>query len=148
MDNYTVVGKIRRFNREVLIVSFGEGTLVQVINGDIYKEMYKKLFESLDKKEDTLKISISFINNDYVSLICRTNRGEIPLNYSMKSGFFERDSVVLKYAGIRKKQIRKAVKQTGEKFIIKSPCVFLIEKGVGILAGEKRLKIRNLQKNS
>lgn len=120
---------------------------IKVINSEKYLEVYEKIWAIL-KDYDTSKkltLDVSFVSDEYVSFLYKSEGKCIALNYSFDSGFFERESVVLRYAGINKKKISKILKNNSIKPIKLFSRVFLFSGGIGIICdnrGERVIKIR------
>jgi hypothetical protein len=146
IEDYSVKRKIKRFSEKIAVVEKG-GISVQVAENELYADAYKKLFRFIEKSgAEKLSVTVSYLDKDVISFLCRFENTTLPLNYSVSSGFFERDSQVLKKRGITKREVTRTLKKIQGECAKKSPCTFFISDGVGLLLapyGEKCVKIRH-----
>lgn len=145
-ENFVVQKRIRRFKNDITVLKKDDVT-VKFIDGERYLAMYEKIWNVIKRADAEKKITVdvAFVSDDYVSLLYKTEDMCVALNYSFESGCFERESVVLGYAGISRKRIRKILKSNSIKAFNLFSRVFLFGGGVGIICdgcGEKIIKIR------
>ncbi len=145
LENYTVISRIRRFSKNVVILKNGDITL-QFIEDDAYFEAYDKLFYFIEKSGlESANIRVAYVDGGVISFLCRTQNKTYAMNYFLKTGFFERDSQVLKYASVKQREVKKATLRTGERSECKYAAVYPIYNGIARLLtrdGAKCVKIR------
>ncbi len=155
MDNdIKILKKIRRFSKNVAVVEYHIGenrVIMQVIENEIYAEVYRKLKNLTDlalKNSDRgniIDFCIYYADEKWISFLCRFNNEKICLNYSIESNFFERNKIVMKEMNIRKKDIRRAIKRSGKKLTFYKYSVLMIADGVSLLFEDEEetlIKIR------
>ncbi len=145
-EEYRVQKRIRRFKKDITVL-IKDNVTVKIIEGEKYKEVYEKIWCVLKdiNSSEKVTVEVSFISDEYVSMLYKTESKCIGLNYSLESGYFEREAVVLRYAGITKNRIAKALKNNSIKSVNLFSRVFLFSGGVGVIfdnRGDKVVKIR------
>ena len=148
MENFVPIKRIRRFSHDITLAERG-AVRVQIIENEKYSDAYKELFSLLSYADTNsfLSVNVAFISSMFLSFLCNTDSEAFTLNYSFGNSCFERDSAVLKFFGVKKKNVRRVLSKIGEKKPRRDMCVYPITGGVAVLCGEKgqkTLKIRNL----
>ena len=147
-DGFVPSKRIRRFSHSITVLEKGRVS-VQLVEDEKYLKAYESLFMLIDviNTDIDMRIILTFIGEEYISFVCVTQGESCTLNFSLKSGLFERDSVVLKYCGLSRKDVSKVLKGIKEKPYSNHASVYLFPHGIGVLCGnkgEKNVKIRNL----
>ena len=144
-DAYSVKRRIKRFSEKISVIE-KDGISIQLAENEIYNRAYNKLFDMIEKNNvNDLSVTVAYLDKEAISFLCRFGKRVVPLNYFIETGFFERDSRVIKKRGIDRREIKRALKNIKDCTPMNSPCVFLVSGGVGVLLapnGEKCVKIR------
>lgn len=145
-QNFYEAKRIKRFGETISVLKNGNFT-VYFIENEKYSRAYEKIFALLERFDERggAVFSVTFAGEDYVSFLCLSKDEIMPLNFSLLSGMFERDSIVLKYRGITRRRLKNAVKRSGMEFEKRMSRVYLIPGGVGVICdkeGKIRVKIR------
>ena len=145
-DDFVVQKRIRRFKKEIAVLK-KDNFIVKFICDDKYFNAYEKIWQIVKEQNtlDELMLDIAFISDEYVSFFVKRKGRCFALNYSVESGFFERESVLLNYVGISCKRINKILKRANVKHVNFFLRLFLFSEGIGVIcdeSGEQIVKIR------
>ena len=145
-EDFYTVKRMKRFGVEILVIQKGNIS-IKYVNAEKYEKAYEKIYQIIKNYDssEAISVDVSYVSDEFISFLFKRYDRVVPMNYSIESGYFEREDVVLKFAGYTKKDVLCAVKNVdgaGKSLLSK---ILLIPGGVGVILDSvngKMLKIR------
>ena len=145
-DGFVLYKYVRRFSKRVAVMK-GENITLHFVEDEMYGNAYRKLLDFVDSSGKVgMNITVAYLDSEWITFMCKGEGWCLPLNYSLKSGFFERDKIILDSFGVKMSDIKRAIKRSESEGKYCKWCVYPIRDGVAVMLsknGEKTVKIRH-----